>query len=179
MPDRYRRGMLAGRMPILSENRLPELRAVLQTGLRGAAESVGEMWDDLIDPTVTALLLDGLRQCGADEGTVWLLNAEREFLIPRFNSGPRAADFVGRFRQSLRSGMISMVVAMELPICENGVHGNSEQDPSLDRALDLVFSKDIQLPRLCSAAMSEPEGPSTGGAQKHDSGTLEHSGSRQ
>ena len=51
---------------------------------------------------------------------------------------------------------------------------------ALDWALDLVFSKDIvQLPTLRSATMSEPEGPSTGGTQKHESGTLEHSESRQ
>jgi NADH dehydrogenase len=51
---------------------------------------------------------------------------------------------------------------------------------ALDWTLDLVFSKDIvELPTLRSPTMSEPEGPSTGGADKHESGTLEHSESRQ
>ncbi len=51
---------------------------------------------------------------------------------------------------------------------------------ALDWALDLVFSKDIvQLPTLRSATMSEGEGPWTRGGEKHESGTLEHSKSRQ
>jgi NADH dehydrogenase len=51
---------------------------------------------------------------------------------------------------------------------------------ALDWTLDLVFSKDIvELPTLRSPTMSDPEGPSTGGADKHESGTLEHSESRQ
>jgi NADH dehydrogenase len=50
---------------------------------------------------------------------------------------------------------------------------------ALDWALDLVFSRDIvQLPTLRSATISEREGP-TGGGKKHESGTLEHSESRQ
>jgi NADH dehydrogenase len=51
---------------------------------------------------------------------------------------------------------------------------------ALDWALDLVFSRDIvQLPTLRSATMSEGEGPLTGGGGKHESGTPEHSESRQ
>ena len=51
---------------------------------------------------------------------------------------------------------------------------------AIDWALDLVFSKDIvELPTLPSPTMSEPEGPATGGPQKHESGTLEPSESRQ
>ncbi len=51
---------------------------------------------------------------------------------------------------------------------------------ALDWSLDLVFSKDIvELPTLRSPTMSEPEGPLSGGSSKHESGTLEHSESRQ
>ena len=51
---------------------------------------------------------------------------------------------------------------------------------AVDWALDLVFSKDIvELPTLRSATMSELEGPSTGGTQTRESGTPEHSESRQ
>jgi NADH dehydrogenase len=51
---------------------------------------------------------------------------------------------------------------------------------AVDWTLDLVFSKDIvQLPTLRSPTMSEPEGPSRSGTQKHESGTLAPSESRQ
>ncbi len=51
---------------------------------------------------------------------------------------------------------------------------------ALDWTLDLFFSKDIvQLPTLPSPTMSEPEAPSTGGAEKQEAGALEHSGKRQ
>ena len=61
----------------------------------------------------------------------------RNYLIPRFNTGPNAASFVGQFRQSVRAGMISMIVSTELPLCENDVAKNQQQDKSLDQKLGL------------------------------------------
>lgn len=138
--------MLAGRMPVLSETRMPELHALLHTSLKGMADVVGERWDRVVDATVRRFLVESLHDAGAHEGTVWLLDEARENLIPRFNSGPKAGDFVGQFRQSLRSGMISMVVATELPICENEVHKNQQQDRSLDRTLQLQTCAMIAVP---------------------------------
>ncbi len=116
---------------------MPELRALLRAHLKETADSIGQDIENLFDVPIRRVLLDGLDRVGAHEGTVWLLDEARESLVPKFNSGPRAADFVGQFRQSLRSGMISMVVATEQPICENDVHRNRQQDRSLDSALAL------------------------------------------
>jgi GAF domain len=133
-------------MPVLPETRLPELRALLHARLQGAAESLEHEGADFFDASTVDMLRTGLARIGAHEGTVWLLDETREYLVPRFNSGPHAAEFVGHFRQSLRSGMISMVVATELPICENEVHKNRQQDPSLDRALKLQTCAMIAVP---------------------------------
>ncbi len=137
---------MAGSMPVPSERRLPELRSLLHARLRDAAEAIAQSRTDPFDTVTYEVLLDGLRQTTADEGTVWLLDEARAHLIPRLNTGPRASEFVGRFRQSLRSGMISMVVATEQPICENEVHRNQQADRSLDRELGLETCAMIAVP---------------------------------
>ncbi|MDB6150708.1 MAG: hypothetical protein JWQ44_2156 [Chthoniobacter sp.] len=103
-------------------------------------------FDEFFDRPMRLLLEDGLARCGAHEGTVWLLDRERTSLLPRFNNGPNAASFVGSFRQTLRAGMISMVVATEQPICENEVQRNQQQDKTLDRQLGLATSAMLAIP---------------------------------
>jgi hypothetical protein len=103
-------------------------------------------FEDFFTPTMRSSLLDGFVQSGAHEGTVWLIDASERFLVPRFNNGPKAASFVGRFRQSLQSGMVSMVVATQQPICENRAHLNAVYDPRLDQELGLVTSAMIAVP---------------------------------
>lgn len=108
---------------------------------------IGEgAFDEFFDRTMRSLLVEGFARVGAHEGTVWLLDHSRNKLVPRFNNGPHAADFVGSFRQSLRAGMISMVVATEQPICENQVHRNQRQDRTLDRKLGLLTCSMLAVP---------------------------------
>ena len=127
---------MAGRLTVLPDERFLALRPVLRERLREAARSLaGGAFTEFFDRAMRSLLVDGFGRTGAHEGTVWLLDEAREALVPRFNSGPNAAEFVGSYRQSLRSGMISMVVAMEQPICENDVFKNEQQDKTLDQKL--------------------------------------------
>ena len=127
---------MGGRLTVLNDDRLSALRPIVAARVRELAALAGEgAFDEFFDATMQAVLVQSLQQVRAHEGTVWLLDQSRSFLIPRFNNGPNAASFVGRFRQSLRSGMISMVVSTEQPICENEVHKNQQQDKSLDQEL--------------------------------------------
>ena len=138
---------MAGRLTVLTDDRLDVLRPVIDARVKAAADLVGEAaFDEFFDRTMRAQLVEALASADAHEGTVWLLDETRGHLVPRFNSGPNAASFVGSFRQSLRSGMISMVVATELPICENSVHQNQQQDKSLDRRLQLVTCAMLAVP---------------------------------
>jgi hypothetical protein len=138
---------MPGQVLVSPDPRLPELRAILRARVRDAAGAIGgDEFDVFFDAVMRDVLVDALRRAGADEGTVWLLDAARAHLVPRFNSGPRAAEFVGKFQQSLRAGMISMVVATEQPICENDLHQNHQQDPSLDRKLGLRTCAMIAVP---------------------------------
>lgn len=94
-------------------------------------------FDEFFDSSMREFLVETFLAVGAHEGTVWLLDEDRSYLVPRFNTGPNAANFVGHFRQSVRAGMISMIVSTELPLCENDVCKNERRDPTLDKKLNL------------------------------------------
>lgn len=145
---------MSERLTVLDDDRLSAVRPLISARLQEAAGLVGGgAFDQFFDDTMHMLLRDGLNQIGAHEGTLWLLDSSRTYLMPRFNSGPKAAEIVGRFRQSLRSGMISMVVATEQPICENEVHKNRQQDKALDRQLGLLTCAMIAVPFYFSGEM--------------------------
>ena len=138
---------MSERFAVLNDDRLNAIRPIITARLHEAAGLVGGgAFEEFFDGTMQALLRDGLNRIQAHEGTVWLLDPTRTFLMPRFNTGPSASEFVGRFRQSLRAGMISMVVATEQPICENDVQKNLQQDKTLDRQLGLLTCSMIAVP---------------------------------
>ncbi|MCE9610787.1 MAG: GAF domain-containing protein [Chthoniobacter sp.] len=123
------------------------LRSIVDERITAAADLVGETaFEEFFDQTMCAHLLKVITATQAHEGSVWLLDEARSHLIPRFNSGPNAADFVGSYRLSLREGMISMVVATEQPICENAVFLNERQSKDLDRRLGLLTCAMLAVP---------------------------------
>ena len=123
-------------MIVVPDERWLALRPTLLATLNEAARGICcEAFDAFLDGSMRSLLVEGFRRVGAHEGTVWLLDELRTALVPRYNSGAHAEKFVGRFRQSLQSGMISMVAATEQPICENEVCRNARQDRRLDTEL--------------------------------------------
>lgn len=127
---------MASRITVLPDDRLAALRGVVELRLQQAAELVTrEGFEDFFDAGMRAAFCACLRECGAHEGSVWLLDEGCGALVPRFNSGPNAASFVGKFRQKLSSGVISAVVAMEQPMCENAMQRNARRDPALDEQL--------------------------------------------
>ena len=126
------------RLTVLNDDRLGHLRSIVRSRIRELAGRAGtDAFDEFFDSPMRALVENCFDRIGAHEGTVWLLDEARAYLIPRFNTGPNAASFVGRFRQSVRAGMISMIVSTELPLCENEVSKSKQQDKSLDQKLGL------------------------------------------
>lgn len=101
-------------------------------------------------PSLTSVQQEALKDIfvclTADEGTFWVLDEEQEALVPVWNSGPNAANFVQKHRQRLSSGLISLVCATEQPLCENAVYRNSQQDPTLDRTLGVLTCAMIAVP---------------------------------
>lgn len=162
------------RLTVLNDDRLGHLRSIVRSRMRELAGRAGTgAFDEFFDSPMRALVENCFSQIGAHEGTVWLLDEARSYLIPRFNTGPNAASFVGRFRQSVRAGMISMIVSTELPLCENEVGQNMQQDKSLDQKLGLQTCAMLATPlyfagelrgvisavQLRAPGSSEPEPP--------------------
>jgi len=138
---------MAERFAQLHDARLLAVQPLVSARVRELANmaSAGS-FDEFFDGVMRGLLIEAFIHLGSHEGTVWLLDEERTHLVPRFNSGPNAASFVGSFRQSLTSGMISMVVSTEQPICENDVHRNRQQDKKLDGVLGVLTCSMVATP---------------------------------
>jgi GAF domain-containing protein len=165
---------MGDRITHLHDARIVAVQPLVTARVREIAALAGTGgFEEFFDATMCGLLVENFRAIGAHEGTVWLLDESRRFLIPRFNNGPHAATVVGNFRQSLRAGMISMVVSTEQPICENDVHQNQQQDKTLDRELGLLTCAMLAVPlyfggemrgvisavQLKPAAIAAPEPP--------------------
>lgn len=139
---------------VLPDTRLSALRGIVATRMGEAAVALSEgAFEEIFDATMRGAFLEGLAQAGAHEGTVWLLDPTENFLVPRFNTGPHAENFVGVFRQPLQTGMISMVVVTEQPICENEVHKHARHDPRLDQQLGLVTCAMLAVPLYFSGQL--------------------------
>ena len=165
------------------------------TAVRGLVESrVDEMSAEvdaatlrqvLDEPTIGVLSL-GLQATGASEGTLWIADREEEFLVAAFNNGPQSEKFVGKFRQSLGAGIISMVYASSNPYCENEVYHSRDQDGTLDGNLGVLTCAMIAVPLYFGAAVrgvisavklkpadsDEPDPPGFTGLDAQDLGDL-------
>jgi hypothetical protein len=138
---------MASRFTVVPDERFEGLRSALADRLAGAANLLtAESFGDFLDPVMQCELAESFRRAGADEGTVWLLDAQKQYLVASYNSGPHAGALVGAFKQPLKSGMISLVLASEQPICENQVYENRQQDKTLDRHLGLVTCAMVAVP---------------------------------
>ena len=124
------------RFNVLPEEGFAALRPSVILRFRDAARrACGESFQALFQGTAERLLTETLARIGAHEGTIWLIDDSRQALVPRFNSGPKAAEMVGVLRQPLDRGMISLAFASEQSICENDVYRSERQDRTVDLTL--------------------------------------------
>ena len=138
---------MGDRFSLMQDARLAAVQPLVSARVRelGALPGAGG-FEKFFDATMRGLLTESFRSIGADEGTVWLLDEGRSGLIPRFNSGPHAANFVDSFCLSLSEGMISMVVSTELPICENAISKHRRHNKKLDVKLALKTCAMVAVP---------------------------------
>jgi hypothetical protein len=101
---------------------------------------------DFAESAPIAALEQGIRMAQGDEGTIWLVDRPAQTLVPVYNNGPSAETWVGKFRQPLSAGIISMVYSTEEPFCENDVCSNTSQDSTLDRILAVRTESMIAVP---------------------------------
>jgi GAF domain len=94
---------------------------------------------------ILKLLKETFARIGADEGSIWLLDQDKQHLVATYNSGPNTAKIVG-FKQPLSKGIISLVVASEQPFVENEVYNNIDHSNTLDKELHKATYSMIVVP---------------------------------
>jgi len=124
-----------------------DLKPVLAERLARVGASIhAEEFSALLEPLMRKALEQGFTEAGAHEGTVWLLDEPGEHLVPAYNTGPQAEEWVGQFKQPLSSGLIGMVFASEQPFVENEVWKNAQQSKALDSRLQVQTYAMIAVP---------------------------------
>lgn len=138
--------MTPTRANFLPEPRFVPLRPALQEHLSKLGAAVRpENFLSICDEMLLKLLKESFQRIQADEGSIWLLDAEKQNLIATYNSGSRSEEIVG-FKQPITRGIISLVVASEHPFVENNVYKNDKQDKSLDKKLGKLTYAMIAVP---------------------------------
>ena len=150
---------MTNRLNILPDPAFLELRTGLTERLARIGSSIdAEQFGALLDPLMRDVFHNGVAEAGAHEGTIWLVDEAGKFLVPAFNNGPQAEQFVGRFKQPLNSGLICMVFASEQPFLENAVLKSSGQSKLLDSWLQVETTALIAVPfyflHACRGVMS-------------------------
>jgi hypothetical protein len=121
---------------------LPRLREFLSaTGRKITPEKFR-----LVAANYLPYLLSVFRVHHGSEGTVWIADRNDPALVPVFNSGPHADEFVGKYRQPLTSGLISMVFSTEKSFISLSVSERADHDKSLDTRLHLNTSAMLAVP---------------------------------
>ena len=138
---------MSPRLNVLPDPAFLDLKTALSERLERLAVGIQpEQFGSLMDALMTQTLERGFAEAGAHEGTVWMLDAGNEFLVPAWNSGLNAARLVGQFKQPLNAGLICMVFASEQPFLENEVWKNSQQSKLLDSLLNVQTAAMIAVP---------------------------------
>lgn len=124
------------RLSILPDERFGGLVYALEDRLTSIGRSiVPENMASVLDETMRRTIGVAFEDAGASEGTVWIVEPATESLAPAYNTGPSADKLVGKIRQPLNAGLISMVFAAEQPFLENQVFKDPKQDKSIDSIL--------------------------------------------
>src|SRR5262245_24026162 len=127
---------MASRLSIVPDSRFESLAPVLAERLSAVTASITpDNFLSLTDALFLEVLRRGVEEVGGDEATIWLPDSAGEHLVPACNTGSRAGDFVGVFRQALSSGLVSLVFATEQPMLINAAHADPRHSPLADRAL--------------------------------------------
>ena len=123
------------RANFLPEQRFLPLRPALQEHLAKLGAAISPVnFLSICDEMLLKLLKETFARIGADEGSIWLLDQDKQHLVVAYNSGPNTAKIMG-FKQPLTKGIVSLVAASEHPFVENEVYNNVDHSNTLDKAL--------------------------------------------
>jgi hypothetical protein len=137
---------MSGRVNFLPDERFLTLHSALRERLNKMAEVLTpENLGGIFDLRIENVLRDAFDRVAADEGSVWLLDPQKENLVVAYNTGAHAADIVG-FKQPLGSGIVSTSLASEHGFAENEVYRHELHSPLLDDKLRLTTYAMIVVP---------------------------------
>ena len=138
--------MKTTRANFLPEQRFLPLRPALEEHLSKLGSAVTpENFLSICDEMLLKLLKESFERIGADEGSIWLLDPEKQHLVVAHNSGPNSEKIIG-FKQPLTRGIVSLVAASEHPFVENNVYKNIKQDKALDEKLEKMTYAMVAVP---------------------------------
>jgi hypothetical protein len=138
--------MKSTRANFLPEPRFVPLRPALQEHLSKLGVAVTpENFLSVCDEMILKILKETFARIDADEGSIWLLDSEKQHLVVAFNSGPNTAKITG-FKQPLSKGIVSLVVASEHAFVENQVYKNAKHSKDLDKKLQKTTYSMIAVP---------------------------------
>jgi hypothetical protein len=137
---------MSTRLNFLPDERFLNLRASLRERLQKMAGVITpENFSSLLDPRIESVLRDAFQGVGAHEGSIWLPDAERRYLVVAYNSGPNAAHIQG-FKQPLTEGIASTALVSEQGFAENEVYRHELHSGLLDNKLGVTTYAMIAVP---------------------------------
>jgi hypothetical protein len=137
---------MAERPNFLPNEKFLALRNTLADHLQQTAQNITpENFPGICDEQIYQLLKEAFQRAGADEGSIWLLDRPREHLVIAYNSGDRSEEVTG-FKQPLREGIVSLVVASEQSFVETEVYKNARHSRKLDDKLSVTTYAMIVVP---------------------------------
>lgn len=136
----------ATRANFLPEPRFVPLRPALQEHLAKLGAAVTpDNFLSICDEMVLKILQEAFARIGADEGSIWLLDQEKQHLVVAYNSGPNSEKIMG-FKQPVTKGIVSLVVASEHAFVENQVYKNAKHSATLDKKLQKTTYAMVAVP---------------------------------
>jgi hypothetical protein len=137
---------MATRTNFLPCERLLPHRSALLEHLNEIGHAITpENFPGLCDELIFNVLNDSFRRAGAHEGSVWILDPSREYLVNSYNSGPNAAKIVG-YKQDLKNGFLSMVFANQQSFAENEIYKNIRHVKDIDNQLQVTTYAMVAVP---------------------------------
>jgi hypothetical protein len=137
---------MSGRVNFLPDERFLHLRSALKERLQKMADILTpESLPGIFDLQIETVLRDAFDRVGADEGSVWLLDPQKENLVIAYNTGAHASEIVG-FKQPVGSGIVSTSLASEQGFAENEVYRHELHSRLLDDRLHLTTYAMIVVP---------------------------------
>ncbi|MBV9657106.1 MAG: GAF domain-containing protein [Verrucomicrobia bacterium] len=131
----------------MPDERFAPLRPALQERMRLIGDSITpENFAGLCDGLVANVMNDGFRRAGAHEGSIWLLDKAHEHLVISYNTGRHGSERIGKVRQSVTKGIVSMVLASEHSFVENEIFHSTSYDPTVDHSLNQLTWAMIVVP---------------------------------